>query len=59
MGRVVSLSGLLVMMFLAWGISVNRKRMNIRLILSGVALQFILAVIILWTFPGRLMFSYA
>lgn len=59
MGRVVSLSGLLVMMFLAWGISVNRKRMNIRLILSGVALQFILAVVILWTFPGRLIFSYA
>lgn len=59
MGRVVSLSGLLVMMFLAWGISVNRRRMNIRLILSGVALQFILAVVILWTFPGRLMFSYA
>jgi len=59
MGRVVSLSGLLVMMLLAWGISVDRKRMNIRLILSGVALQFILAVLILWTFPGRLIFSYA
>ena len=59
MGRVVSLSGLVVMIFLAWVLSVNRRRMNIRLILSGVALQFILAVVILWTFPGRLMFSYA
>jgi len=47
------------MMFLAWGLSVNRRRMNIRLILSGIALQFILAVLILWTSPGRLIFSYA
>jgi len=59
MGRVVSLSGLVVMIFLAWVLSVDRRRMNIRLILSGIALQFILAVVILWTFPGRLMFSYA
>jgi len=59
MGRVVSLSGLVVMIFLAWVLSVDRRRMNIRLILSGIALQFLLAVVILWTFPGRLIFSYA
>jgi CNT family concentrative nucleoside transporter len=57
--RIISLFGLLVMMFLAWLLSVDRKRMNIRLILSGIALQFILAVLILWTSPGRLIFSYA
>lgn len=45
MGRVVSLSGLLVMMFLAWGISVDRKRMNIRLILSGSLAAFMTAAI--------------
>jgi len=59
MGRVVSLFGLLVMMFLAWGISVDRKRMNIRLILSGVALQFVLAVLILRTSVGQAVFSHA
>ncbi|MHC4639897.1 MAG: Na+ dependent nucleoside transporter N-terminal domain-containing protein, partial [Planctomycetota bacterium] len=59
MQRLVSLFGLLVMMFLAWLLSADRKRMNLRLILSGVALQFILAVLILWTSPGRLVFSYA
>jgi len=59
MEHIISLFGLLVMMFLAWLLSVDRKRMNIRLILSGIALQFILAVLILWTSPGRLIFSYA
>jgi len=57
--RVISLFGLVIMMFLAWLLSAKRKRMNARLILSGVALQFILAAIILWTAPGRFMFSYA
>jgi CNT family concentrative nucleoside transporter len=57
--RIISLFGLLVLIFLAWLLSVDRKRMNIRLILSGIALQFILAVLILWTSPGRLIFSYA
>lgn len=32
--------------------------MNIRLILSGIALQFLLAVLILHTAPGRLIFEY-
>ncbi|MHC4345870.1 MAG: Na+ dependent nucleoside transporter N-terminal domain-containing protein, partial [Planctomycetota bacterium] len=59
MQRVVSLFGLLMMMFLAWLLSADRRRMNVRLILSGVALQFILAVLILWTAPGQLIFSYA
>ena len=59
MERIVSLFGLLVMMFLAWALSVDRKRMNVRLILSGLALQFILAVLILRTSLGQSIFSYA
>ena len=47
------------MMFLAWLLSVDRKRMNVRLILSGLALQFILAVLILRTSLGQSIFSYA
>jgi CNT family concentrative nucleoside transporter len=57
MERVVSLAGLLVMMMLAWGLSVERKRQNARLILSGIALQFLLAIVILWTQPGQWFFS--
>jgi len=59
MPRIVSLLGLLVMIFLAWLLSVNRRRMNARLILSGVVLQFILAVLILRTSVGQSIFSYA
>ncbi len=59
MERIVSLFGLLVMMLLAWALSVNRRRMNIRLILSGITLQFILAVLILRTSVGQSIFSYA
>lgn len=59
MARIVSLLGLLVMIFLAWVLSADRRRMNIRLILSGIALQFILAVFILRTSVGQLIFSYA
>jgi CNT family concentrative nucleoside transporter len=57
MNRLISALGLLVMVFLAWLLSADRKRMNLRLILSGLALQFILAVLILWTTPGQLVFS--
>ncbi len=45
MGRVVSLSGLVVMIFLAWVLSVDRRRMNIRLILSGSLAAFMTASI--------------
>ena len=58
MERFISLLGLIAMVFLAWLLSASRKRMNLRLILSGVALQFILAVLILSTSPGQLFFSY-
>jgi len=36
MQRLISLLGLFVMMFLAWLLSVDRRRMNLRLILSGI-----------------------
>ncbi|OVE74006.1 hypothetical protein BVX94_01970 [bacterium B17] len=57
--RVVSFLGLLSMMFLAWLISYDRKKMNWRLIVSGVLLQFALAVLILWTPPGKAFFDLA
>ena len=59
MQRVISLLGLFTMMFLAWLLSVDRRRMNTRLILSGVALQLILALLILRTAAGQRAFSWA
>jgi len=59
MEHIISLLGLLVMIVLAWLLSADRRRMNIRLILSGLALQFILAVLILRISIGQSMFSYA
>ncbi len=59
MERLISFFGLLVMLALAWLCSENRRRMNLRLILSGVGLQFALGVILLRTVPGRAAFVAA
>jgi CNT family concentrative nucleoside transporter len=47
--RLVSALGLVTMLVLAWLLSENRRRMNFRLIASGVALQIVLAVLLLAT----------
>ncbi len=59
MHRLISLVGLLAVLAVAWLISENRWKMNFRLIVSGVALQFILGAILLWTAPGRVVFDGA
>lgn len=59
MERWMSVLGLVTILLLAWLLSENRRRMNFRLILSGLALQFLLAVTLLWTTPGRHVFQAA
>lgn len=54
--KAISLLGLIVMMGLAWLLSENRRRMNWRLIGTGVAFQLVFAVIILKTDLGRAIF---
>lgn len=49
MERLVSFGGLLAMILLAWLFSDNRRAMNLRLILSGVVLQLLLAALLLAT----------
>jgi len=49
MERLISLLGLLTMLGLAWLLSENRKKMNWRLIGSGVALQLGLGLLLLKT----------
>lgn len=59
MDSLISLLGLLVMLFLAWLLSSNRKMLNFRLILSGLGLQFLFGLIILRTAPGEAFFEGA
>ncbi len=59
MERVVSLLGLGVILLLAWLFSENRWRLNFRLILSGLGLQFVIGTVLLWSAPGRAFFAGA
>lgn len=59
MERAVSFLGLVVFVGLAWLMSENRRRMNFRLIASGIALQFGLAVFLLCTPPGQGLYGMA
>ena len=57
MERFISFAGYFVMILLAWGLSENRRRFPWRVVIVGTLLQFVLAVIILDTTPGRVVFE--
>jgi concentrative nucleoside transporter, CNT family len=59
MDRWISLGGLGVMLLLAWLLSENRRRLHVRLVVSGIALQFVLAMLLLWSPPGQRVFEAA
>ena len=59
MERFVSLLGLVTMLLLAWLMSENRRRMNWRLIISGLMLQLLLAVLLLATPMKHALFKMA
>lgn len=59
MERFVSFLGLITLMLIAWLFSSDKKKMNFRLIVSGVLLQFVFAVVVLWTKPGKMFFDGA
>jgi concentrative nucleoside transporter, CNT family len=52
MERAVSLFGLFVIIGLAWLMSSHKRRINGRIIIGGLFLQFVFAGFILWTPPG-------
>ncbi len=51
MGPLTGLLGIVALIALGWMISENRKRFPMRMVVSGIALQFVLAVLFLKT-PG-------
>jgi CNT family concentrative nucleoside transporter len=57
MSRLMSLFGLFTMIMIAWALSSNRRRVNWRVVLGGLALQFLFALLILKTAPGRWFFT--
>ncbi|MEX2115003.1 MAG: nucleoside transporter C-terminal domain-containing protein [Pirellulales bacterium] len=54
--RLMSLVGLFAMIALAWLMSENRRRVNVRLVAGGVLLQFAFAVVVLKTEAGGALF---
>ena len=59
MHRFISLFGLLVMVGIAFLLSDERKRVNWRTVLSGIALQLLLGLLILKTSWGQALFEGA
>jgi len=57
--RLTSLGGLVLMIGLALVLSENRRRVSLRLVLAGVGLQFVFALLVLRTPPGRSCFEGA
>jgi concentrative nucleoside transporter, CNT family len=57
--KLISLLGMCVLIGVAWAFSVNRKRFPWRTVGWGLGLQFIFAVLILKTAPGRKTFEVA
>lgn len=55
--RLISFMGLFVMLLLAWALSEDRRRVHVRLIVTGMLFQLIFALLILKTSPGRIVFD--
>ena len=58
MERLISLLGLVVMVALAFAMSADRRKVNLRLVGTGVGLQFLLALLVLKTAPGQAVFGH-
>jgi len=58
MDRVISFCGLFVMLGIAFGMSSARRQINVRLVIGGLLLQFALALLILKTETGHLVFQW-
>jgi len=56
--KLISILGLFVMMGLAWLMSSNRKKVSLRVVIGGLAMQFLFAFLILGTDPGRDFFQF-
>ena len=58
MERLISFAGLFVMIGIAWLLSARRRRIDWRIVVTGLALQLALALVILRTSPGQAAFDW-
>ncbi|MBO4440786.1 NupC/NupG family nucleoside CNT transporter [bacterium] len=58
MNRLISFLGIGVFILIAWLASENRKKVNFRIVLNGLLMQFVFALLILKTAPGRWFFEF-
>ena len=58
MERLLSLLGLVVFLGIAWALSTNRKAIRLRTIFWGLGLQFALALFVLKTPIGQILFTW-
>ena len=59
LARLVGVVGIATMIVIAWLLSFNRRRVNWRLVGSGVALQVVFGILVLKTGVGRALFKAA
>ncbi|HEX9703697.1 MAG TPA: nucleoside transporter C-terminal domain-containing protein [Gemmatimonadales bacterium] len=57
--RLMGLVGIATMLAIAYAISYDRRRINWRMVGAGVALQILLGMVVLWTAPGKWLFTAA
>ena len=57
MPKLISFLGLWVMLVFAWLLSEDRRRVHVRLIVTGMLFQLAFALLILRTTPGRVVFD--
>ena len=57
MERLISAIGLLAMIGFAYLLSSNKKKFPLRIVVGGLILQVMLALLILWTPPGKAAFQ--
>ncbi|MBR6244157.1 NupC/NupG family nucleoside CNT transporter [bacterium] len=58
MYRFISFLGIGVFILIAWLVSENRKKVNFQVVLNGLLMQFLFALLILKTGPGKWVFEF-
>jgi CNT family concentrative nucleoside transporter len=58
MEKLMSVIGIFAMLGFAWAWSTDRRAINMRIVVGGLLLQFVLALLILKTGPGEFLFQW-
>jgi concentrative nucleoside transporter, CNT family len=58
MYRFISFIGIAVFIAIAWLLSENRKKVDFKIVINGLLIQFAFALFILKTPPGKMIFNF-